>query len=128
MSGQSILVVDDNPSNLKLFTFLLAVPGYEVRTAANAAQALAELDRTVPDLIIMDLQLPDVDGLTLTRQLKADPKMKGVPIVAVTASAMKGDEEKARAAGVDGYMSKPVEKRAFRAMVAGYVGGEKTSG
>ena len=128
MSGQSILVVDDNPSNLKLFTFLLAVPGYEVRTAASAAQALAELDRTMPDLIIMDLQLPDVDGLTLTRQLKADPKMKGVPIVAVTASAMKGDEEKARAAGVDGYMSKPVEKRAFRAMVAGYVGGEKTSG
>lgn len=128
MSGQSILVVDDNPSNLKLFTFLLAVPGYEVRTAANAAQALAELDRIVPNLIIMDLQLPDVDGLTLTRQLKADPKMKGVPIVAVTASAMKGDEEKARAAGVDGYMSKPVEKRAFRAMVAGYVGGEKTSG
>ena len=122
MSGRSILIVDDNPSNLKLFTFLLALPGYVVTTAANAEQALDVLGRLVPNLIIMDLQLPDVDGLTLTRQLKADPRMQGVPIVAVTASAMKGDEEKARAAGVDGYMSKPVEKRAFRAMVASYLG------
>lgn len=117
----SILVVDDNPSNLKLFKYLLALPGYEVTTAGNAQEALGALGRLVPDLIIMDLQLPDVDGLTLTRQLKADPKMKAVPIVAVTASAMKGDEEKARAAGVDGYMSKPVEKGAFRAMVARYL-------
>jgi two-component system, cell cycle response regulator DivK len=117
----SILVVDDNPSNLKLFTFLLALPGYDVTTAASAEQALDVLGGLVPDLIIMDLQLPDVDGLTLTRQLKADPRMTGVPIVAVTASAMKGDEEKAWAAGVDGYMSKPVEKRAFRAMVASYL-------
>lgn len=121
MRERAILVVDDNPSNLKLFTYLLALPSYAVTTAANAEQALDVLGRLVPDLIIMDLQLPDVDGLTLTRQLKADPKMKGVPIVAVTASAMKGDEEKARAAGVDGYMSKPVEKRAFRAMVASYL-------
>lgn len=122
MSGQAILVVDDNASNLKLFTFLLAQPGYSVTTAASAEQALDVLQRLLPDLIIMDLQLPDVDGLTLTRQLKADPKTKSVPIVAVTASAMKGDEEKARAAGVDGYMSKPIEKRAFRAMVASYLG------
>jgi CheY-like chemotaxis protein len=121
VSERSILVVDDNPSNLKLFTFLLALPGYAVTTAANAEQALDVLGRLVPNLIIMDLQLPDVDGLTLTRRLKADPRMHGVPIVAVTASAMKGDEEKARAAGVDGYMSKPVEKRAFRAMVASYL-------
>jgi CheY-like chemotaxis protein len=117
----SILVVDDNASNLKLFKFLLALPGYDVTTAASAEQALHVLGGLVPDLIIMDLQLPDVDGLTLTRQLKADPRMTGVPIVAVTASAMKGDEEKAWAAGVDGYMSKPVEKRAFRAMVASYL-------
>jgi CheY-like chemotaxis protein len=121
MNHSSILVVDDNPSNLKLFTYLLALPGYAVTTAADAAQALAVLARLVPDLIIMDLQLPDVDGLTLTRQLKADPKLQRIPIVAVTASAMKGDEEKARAAGVDGYMSKPVEKSAFRAMVATYL-------
>lgn len=121
MSARSILVVDDNPSNLKLFTYLLALPGYEVTTAACAEEALRVLERLVPHLIIMDLQLPDVDGLTLTRQLKANPGMRSVPIVAVTASAMKGDEEKAMAAGVDGYMSKPVEKRAFRAMVASYL-------
>ena len=121
MSVRSILVVDDNASNLKLFTYLLALPGYEVTTAACAEDALRVLDRLVPHLIIMDLQLPDVDGLTLTRQLKANPRMREVPIVAVTASAMKGDEEKAMAAGVDGYMSKPVEKRAFRAMVASYL-------
>jgi len=121
VSARSILVVDDNPSNLKLFTYLLALPGYEVTTAACAEEALRALERIVPHLIIMDLQLPDVDGLTLTRQLKATPSMRGVPIVAVTASAMKGDEEKALAAGVDGYMSKPVEKRAFRAMVASYL-------
>lgn len=121
MSVRSILVVDDNPSNLKLFTYLLALPGYQVTTAACAEEALQALERGVPHLIIMDLQLPDVDGLTLTRQLKANPSMRGVPIVAVTASAMKGDEEKALAAGVDGYMSKPVEKRAFRAMVASYL-------
>ena len=121
MSVRSILVVDDNASNLKLFTYLLALPGYEVTTAACAEDALRVLERLVPHLIIMDLQLPDVDGLTLTRQLKANPRMREVPIVAVTASAMKGDEEKAMAAGVDGYMSKPVEKRAFRAMVASYL-------
>lgn len=121
MSARSILVVDDNPSNLKLFTYLLALPGYEVTTAGCAEEALRVLERLVPHLIIMDLQLPDVDGLTLTRQLKANPDMRAVPIVAVTASAMKGDEEKALAAGVDGYMSKPVEKRAFRAMVASYL-------
>jgi CheY-like chemotaxis protein len=121
MSAHAILVVDDNPSNLKLFTYLLAMPGYSVTTAASAEEALDVLGRLVPHLIIMDLQLPDVDGLTLTRQLKADPRMRDIPIVAVTASAMKGDEEKARAAGVDGYMSKPVEKRAFRAMVASHL-------
>jgi CheY-like chemotaxis protein len=119
----TILIVDDNPSNLKLFTFLLSLPGYQVTTAASAEQALGVLGGLLPDLIIMDLQLPDVDGLTLTRQLKADPRTHAVPIVAVTASAMKGDEEKAWAAGVDGYMSKPVEKRAFRAMVASYLEG-----
>jgi CheY-like chemotaxis protein len=121
MSGSRILVVDDNPSNLKLFTYLLAMPGYEVRTAQDAGQALLSLASFHPHLIIMDLQLPDIDGLTLTRQLKADVKTQNIAIVAVTASAMKGDEEKAMAAGVDGYMTKPIDKRAFRAMVERYI-------
>ncbi len=122
--SHSILVVDDNPSNLKLFTLLLAVPGYEVTTARNAREALSILEHTQPELILMDLQLPDIDGLTLTRRLKQDPRLQHTPIVAVTASAMKGDEEKARAAGVDGYMTKPLDKRAFRAMVQGHLKGE----
>lgn len=120
----SILVVDDNPSNLKLFTLLLAMPGYEVTTARNAEEALSILETVQPELILMDLQLPDIDGLTLTRRLKLDPRLRQTPIVAVTASAMKGDEEKARAAGVDGYMTKPLDKRAFRTMVKGYLKGE----
>jgi CheY-like chemotaxis protein len=123
MSSQRILVVDDNPANLKLFTYLLAIPGYEVRTAADAEEALRILTTFKPRLIIMDLQLPDIDGLTLTRRLKADPAMVGTRIVAVTASAMKGDEEKARASGADGYMSKPVDKREFRAMVESQLNG-----
>jgi len=117
----SILVVDDNPSNLKLFTYLLALPGYEVTTARNAEEALQVLARVKPALILMDLQLPDMDGLTLTRRLKAEPELRGTAIVAVTASAMKGDEERARLAGVDGYMTKPLEKQAFRAMVERYL-------
>jgi CheY-like chemotaxis protein len=121
----SILVVDDNPSNLKLFTYLLALPGYEVSTARNAEEALQLLARIKPALILMDLQLPDMDGLALTRRLKAEPDLRGTPIVAVTASAMKGDEERARLAGVDGYMTKPLEKQAFRAMVERYLKGEK---
>jgi CheY-like chemotaxis protein len=119
--SHSILVVDDNPSNLKLFTYLLALPGYTVSTAQSAEEALQILARLKPDLILMDLQLPDIDGLTLTRRLKLDPALRGTAIVAVTASAMKGDEEKALAAGVDGYMTKPLEKRAFRAMVERYL-------
>jgi two-component system cell cycle response regulator DivK len=121
VNPKGILVVDDNPSNLKLFTYLLAIPGYEVLTARDAEEALGVLRGFRPRLIIMDLQLPDIDGLTLTRQLKADPAMQGVAIVAVTASAKKGDEEQALAAGVDAYMSKPVDKRAFRAMVESYL-------
>jgi len=123
--NHSILVVDDNPTNLKLFTYLLALPGYDVTTAGNAEEALQVLANIKPELILMDLQLPDIDGLTLTRRLKQDPAFSGTIIVAVTASAMKGDEEKARAAGVDGYMTKPLEKRAFRAMVEHYLKREK---
>lgn len=117
----TILVVDDNPSNLKLFTLLLALPGYQVSTARDAGEALLILANLQPDLILMDLQLPDIDGLTLTRQLKQDARFRQTPIVAVTASAMVGDEEKARAAGVDGYVTKPLDKRAFRAMVQSYL-------
>lgn len=110
-TGAPILIVDDNVSNTKLLAFLLTTKGYVVRTAASADEALAVLQEFAPRLILMDLQLPGMDGLTLTRQLKADPRTRAIPIVAATAYAMKGDEEKARAAGCDGYITKPIDTR-----------------
>jgi CheY-like chemotaxis protein/pyrroloquinoline quinone (PQQ) biosynthesis protein C len=125
MTSKRILVVDDNATNLKLFTFLLASPAHDVRTATNAREALAVLEAFLPDLILMDIQLPDIDGLELTRQLRRSPRTCDTTIVAVTAYAMKGDAERARAAGVDGYISKPIEKQAFRQAVAEYLGAAK---
>src|ERR1700756_1508675 len=98
MAGEPILIVDDNPQNLKLARVVLAAEGYEIRTACDAEDALRVLASYTPRLILMDLQLPGMDGLALTRQLKADPVRHGIIIVALTAYAMKGDEEKARAA------------------------------
>jgi CheY-like chemotaxis protein len=121
VAGEPILVVDDNPTNLKLISFLLQSKGYEIRTAASAEDALAALDSFRPRLILMDLQLPGMDGLTLTRRLKADPARSGILIVAVTAYAMRGDEEKARSAGCDGYLTKPIDTRTLAQTVAAYL-------
>jgi CheY-like chemotaxis protein len=110
-TGAPILIVDDNVSNTKLLAFVLTAKGYLVRTAANADEALAVLREFQPRLILMDIQLPGVDGLTLTRQLKADPRTSGIPIIAATAYAMKGDEARVRAAGCDGYITKPIDTR-----------------
>lgn len=120
-SGRSILVVDDNPANLKLMRFLLASRGYQVQTAEDAAQARAELERALPDLVLMDIQLPGVDGLTFTRELRQSPRTQHLMIVAVTAYAMRGDEERARHAGVDGYITKPISKEPFLQAVSRYL-------
>lgn len=120
---QRILVVDDNPTNLKLVMCVLELEGYRVDQAIDAEQALAFLRDIVPDLIFMDISLPGMDGLTLTRKLKDQDRFKHVPIVALTAFAMKGDEERAREAGCDGYIAKPIDTRAFPAQVAGYLRG-----
>jgi two-component system, cell cycle response regulator DivK len=109
MAGEPILIVDDNPQNLKLVRVLLLSEGYEVRTAVDAEEALTELETFSPRLILMDLQLPGMDGLELTRRLKADPVRKSISVVALTAYAMKGDEVKALAAGCDGYVAKPID-------------------
>jgi CheY-like chemotaxis protein len=106
-----ILIVDDNPSNTKLLAFLLSSKGYDIRTAASADEALAVIAQWRPRLILMDIQLPGMDGLALTRQLKADPATKEIAIVAATAYAMKGDEERALAAGCNGYLTKPIDTR-----------------
>jgi two-component system, cell cycle response regulator DivK len=118
MAGEPILIIDDNPQNLKLARLILANQGYDVRTAVDAEQALETLGSFRPRLILMDLQLPDMDGLALTRKLKGDPLRREIPIVALTAYAMKGDEEKAREAGCDAYVTKPIDTAALRTLVA----------
>jgi two-component system cell cycle response regulator DivK len=121
MPGESILVVDDNVANLKLMRLLLRHQGYEVEISTGAAQALATLETFRPRVILMDLQMPGVDGLELTRRLKADPATRDITIVAVTAYAMKGDEAQARAAGCDGYVTKPIDTDTFPAALAQYL-------
>jgi CheY-like chemotaxis protein len=118
MERRRILIVDDNPSNLKLFEFLLSAPTYEVRSATNGREALSVMTTFEPELLLLDLQLPDLDGLSLIAKIKADASMRDVPIIAVTAYAMLGDEERARAAGVDDYLTKPIDKQLFRKRVS----------
>jgi len=113
MNHETVLVLDDSPDNLILTQFLLETEGFEVRTAEHAEQALHILQTYRPILILMDLQMPGIDGLELTRQLRANPMWNDVPIVALTAYAMKGDEEKALTAGCDGYLTKPIDTRTF---------------
>jgi CheY-like chemotaxis protein len=122
-----ILVVDDNAANLKLLSYVLANQGYEIREAADAHEALALLESFQPRLILLDLQLPGMDGWQLARHLKADPAQTGVLIVAVTASAMKGDEEKAIEAGCDGYITKPIDTRTLPKLVASYLASTEAS-
>jgi CheY-like chemotaxis protein len=120
MSG-CILVVDDNAANLALLDHLLRTQGYDVRLASDAQEALSLLEQEVPRLILMDLQLPGVDGFELTRRLKAGDRTQGIPIVAVRSYAMPGGAQRALAAGCDGYVSKPIDVRSFTGQIAGYL-------
>jgi CheY-like chemotaxis protein len=121
MAAEVILIVDDNPANLKLARVVLAGDGFVVHTAVDAETALAVLATVTPRMILMDLQLPGMDGLELTRRLRADPSRRGILIVALTAYAMKGDDEKARAAGCDGYITKPIDPITLPATIAAYL-------
>jgi len=121
VAGAKVLIVDDHPVNLKLARIVLATAGYDVATAVDAESALAVLGTWSPALILMDLQLPGVDGYELTRRIKADPARAGTAVVALTAYAMKGDEERARAAGCDGYITKPVDAARLLEQVAAFV-------
>jgi CheY-like chemotaxis protein len=120
--AERILIVDDNPTNLKLVTYLVRANGYEVTTAGDAGEAMAAIASSRPALILMDLQLPGIDGLELTRRLKADSATRDIKIIAVTAYAMKGDQEKALAAGCDAYVTKPIDTRALPALIAKQLG------
>ena len=114
----TILVVDDHRTNLKLVTDVLGFEGHCILTATDAKQAQAVVRRSPPDLILMDIGLPDMDGLALTQILKADQETRHIIIVALTAFAMKGDEEKAIAAGCDGYIIKPIDTRKLPLQIA----------
>src|SRR5690242_18739791 len=113
MAGEPILIVDDTPVNLKLTRILLVNEGYKVLTAASAEEAIEILRSFHPYLVLADIQLPGMDGLELTRLIKADEETRDIMVVALTAFAMKGDERRALDAGCDGYITKPIDTRAL---------------
>lgn len=117
-----VLVVDDNPFNLELASFVLLADGLVVANAGDVTEALCRIADFQPDLILMDIQMPGMDGLALTRQLKADPATRPIVVVAFTAYAMKGDEAAMRAMGCDGYLAKPIDVNRFAAQVRGLLG------
>jgi len=119
--SNSVLIVDDTPVNLKLVRVLLSRQGFEVRTASTAEEALEMAPNFRPRLVLADIQLPGMDGLEMTRRLKAAPETHDTVVLALTAFAMKGDEEKAFAAGCDGYITKPIDTRTFPALIRQYL-------
>lgn len=116
-----VLVVDDNLANLKLLRVALELEGYDSATAVDAQEALRVLEKCRPDIILMDIQLPGMDGLDLSRKLKADPETSDIVILAVTSYAMNGDRQKALDAGCDGYITKPIDVLDLRRILEGYV-------
>ncbi len=126
MAGEPILVVEDNEINSRLVSFLLSSRGYVVREAPDAREALRLLGELHPRMIVMDLQLPGMDGYELTRRLKADPATRDIVVLALTASAMSGDEEKALRAGCDAYFTKPIDRSALLAGVARFLAASRS--
>jgi two-component system, cell cycle response regulator DivK len=109
MAGEQILVVEDNEKNMKLFRDVLRATGYRTLEASTGRQALLLAARHGPTLVLMDIRLPDMDGVEALRRLRMDERTAAIPVLAVTAQAMKGDRERFEAAGFDGYLSKPVD-------------------
>jgi two-component system, cell cycle response regulator DivK len=108
---KTVLLVEDNPHNRKIFSGMLTHSGFEVVEAEDGQQALDAVAKALPDVILMDLSIPAIDGWEVTRRLKADARSQPVPIIALTAHAMRGDEERARAAGCDHYLAKPISPK-----------------
>jgi len=117
MDAKKILLVEDNPVNRRLAIFLLRSQGYQVREATSAIEAFEILKTEQFDLIVMDIQLPGMDGLEATTKLRAEPATAQVPVIAVTSYAMAGDRDKALAAGCSGYVTKPIDKTIFLAEI-----------
>jgi CheY-like chemotaxis protein len=128
MTAPLVLIVDDNAVNLELAAEVLESEGFVVQRALDAEAALALLAGALPDLILMDIGLPGMDGLALTRLLRADARYEYVPIVALTSFAMQGDDRKAFDAGCEGYITKPIDTGRFAEQVQGFLGGWKRSG
>ena len=116
-----VMIVEDNELNLKLFRDLLEAHGYETLHTRDGFQVLDMARNNKPDLILMDIQLPEVSGMEITGWLKSDSELRSIPVVAVTAFAMRGDEEKIRAAGCDDYLSKPIAVHQFISTVKKYI-------
>jgi CheY-like chemotaxis protein len=121
MCPARILVVEDNPMNMELAVDLLELQGHEVLSAATGRDALEICGREKLDLILMDVQLPGMDGLAVTKALKENPKTRHIPIVALTAYAMKGDEERMLSHGCAGYIAKPIDTREFPKAVERFI-------
>ncbi len=119
--AKTILIVEDNDLNMKLFNDLLQAHGYETMQTMDGRDVLQMVSERRPDLIIMDIQLPEISGLEVTKMLKADDALKDIPVIAVTAFAMKGDEEKIREGGCEGYIAKPISVPTFLETVAKFL-------
>ena len=121
-SGRTVLIVEDNELNMKLFHDILAAHGYETIQTRNGLEALDLARRYRPALILMDIQLPEISGLEVTKWIKEDDELRHIPIVAITAFAMKGDEERIRSGGCEAYISKPISVGNFLETVQRFVG------
>jgi len=121
-ASKSVLIVEDNELNMKLFHDLLDAQGYGTLQTRSGVDALTIARRHRPDLILMDIQLPEVSGLEVTKWLKDDEQLRDIPVIAVTAFAMKGDEERIRQGGCEAYISKPISIGAFLETVRRYLG------
>ena len=120
--AKTVMIVEDNELNMKLFNDLLRANGYDTMPMRNGHEALDALKTHKPDLIIMDIQLPEVSGLEVTKTIKQDDNLRDIPVIAVTAFAMKGDEERILQGGCEGYLSKPISVATFVETVRNYVG------
>jgi CheY-like chemotaxis protein len=116
-----VLLVEDNPANLALMKYLLQASGYTILTATNGREGVVVAQRESPDVILMDLQMPNMNGYEAVRQVKEVPALRGVPIIAVTAFAMVGDRDKILARGFDGYIAKPITPERFVSEVEGFI-------
>jgi two-component system cell cycle response regulator DivK len=121
--AKKILIVEDNDLNMKLFNDLLQANGYDTVQTKDGREVLELARANAPDLILMDIQLPEISGLEITKMLKDDEELKGIPVIAVTAFAMKGDEEKIREGGCEGYIAKPISVASFLQTVAKFLEG-----